>query len=344
LTDGSGGPQRRGSSATGCASEADPPDVPRTTTSAVLIPGVRAPSSPSVRLPALLPADGDTSHCIRPATLSGEDAIPLTSERHGRDAVSRYSVGALALLAALLGLAGAAPSARAAISSPNLILDGSGQSASCSGSGYDETTDPGWTITAGDPNVVCYTNNGGFPGSSTPGAQPGSGYFDGGTRGNGSLTQTANVSAATTAIDAGTATYNLSGWLGGFGKQNDTAALVATFQSATGAALGTSQIGPVTAADRLRRHPGRHPLRPGGPAVHLDRGRHHRRLRAGPLPDRQPAGPGSRAGRPRVDGARLRPRLRRLHGERELLSRQQHRRRWRGHHRQLRRALPEQRL
>ncbi|MEZ0069726.1 hypothetical protein ABIA32_005773 [Streptacidiphilus sp. MAP12-20] len=158
----------------------------------------------------------------------------------------------LALLAALLGLTTSAPAASAA-SSPNLILDGSGQNASCSGSGYDETTAPGWTVTSGAPNVVCYVNNGGFPSASTPGAQSGSGYFTGGTHGSSGLRQTADVSAAATAIDTGTASYNLSGWLGGFGKQNDTVALVATFQSATGAALGSSQIGPVTAADRKSR-------------------------------------------------------------------------------------------
>ncbi|SEM41899.1 alkaline phosphatase family protein [Streptacidiphilus jiangxiensis] len=179
-----------------------------------------------------------------PTTLS---ARSRQRRRHGATAL------VLALLGALLGLAGTAPAAHAATSSPNLILDGSGQNAACSGSGYDETSDPGWTITAGDPNVVCYTNNGGFPGASTPGAQAGNGYFTGGTRGNGTLTQTADVSAAATTIDAGTATYNLSGWLGGFGKQNDTAALVATFRSATGTSLGTTQIGPVTATDRKSR-------------------------------------------------------------------------------------------
>lgn len=154
----------------------------------------------------------------------------------------------MALLAALAGIV-VAPDARAA-TSPNLILDGSGQNASCSGSGYDETTDPGWAITSGDPNVVCYVNNGGFPNASAPGAQPGNGYFTGGTRGNGSLRQTVDVSAAASSIDAGAASYNLSGWLGGYGKQNDTAAVVATFQSSSGTSLGTAQLAAVTASDR----------------------------------------------------------------------------------------------
>ena len=130
--------------------------------------------------------------------------------------------------------------------SGNLLVDGDGSAADCSLSGYEETTDPGWTITAGNPNVVCYSNTGGFPSSSTPGAQPGAGFFTGGTRGNSSMQQTVGVSADASAIDAGTATYDLSGWLGGYGSQNDRADVVATFLNASGASLGTAEIGPVT--------------------------------------------------------------------------------------------------
>ena len=134
--------------------------------------------------------------------------------------------------------------------SGNLIVDGDAEAATCSLSGYEETTAPGWTISSGGPNAVCFNNTGGFPGAATPGAQAGGAYFTGGTRGNSSLTQTADVSADAAAIDAGTATFNLSGWLGGYTSQNDRVALVATFQNAAGGALGTTQIGPVTNSDR----------------------------------------------------------------------------------------------
>ena len=130
--------------------------------------------------------------------------------------------------------------------SGNLLLDGDGSAADCSLSGYEETTDPGWTITEGNPNVVCYNNTGGFPSSSTPGAQAGDGFFTGGTRGNSSMYQTVDVSADAGAIDAGTATYDLSGWLGGYSSQNDRADVVATFLNASGASVGTAEIGPVT--------------------------------------------------------------------------------------------------
>jgi hypothetical protein len=135
-------------------------------------------------------------------------------------------------------------------SSGNLILGGDGQFADCSLSGYEETTNPGWTITAGDPNVVCYANTGGFPSSSVTGAQPGEGFFTGGQRGNASMFQDVSVSADASAIDAGTATYDLSGWLGGYGSQNDRADVVATFLSSSGGSLGTSEIGPVTNSQR----------------------------------------------------------------------------------------------
>jgi hypothetical protein len=135
-------------------------------------------------------------------------------------------------------------------SSGNLIMNGDAESALCSQSGFEETTSPGWTITSGGPNAVCFTNTGGFPDSTAPGAQPGNAYFTGGTRGNSSLSQSVDVSGAAAAIDAGTATYNLSGWLGGFGSQNDNVALAATFLNSSGGSVGTSQIGPVTNTDR----------------------------------------------------------------------------------------------
>lgn len=50
--------------------------------------------------------------------------------------------------------------------------------------------------------------------------------------------------------DAGGFPFVLSGWFGGYASQNDNAQLTATFRSAGGAALGTSAVGPVLAADR----------------------------------------------------------------------------------------------
>ena len=46
------------------------------------------------------------------------------------------------------------------------------------------------------------------------------------------------------------ATFNLSGWLGGYDGQNDNAVLTATFKDASGSILSTATIGPVLATDR----------------------------------------------------------------------------------------------
>jgi len=64
------------------------------------------------------------------------------------------------------------------------------------------------------------------------------------------MTQTVSVSADAAAIDVGTASYNLSGWLGGYSTQDGRADVVATFLYASSASVGSAQIGPVTAADR----------------------------------------------------------------------------------------------
>lgn len=136
--------------------------------------------------------------------------------------------------------------------SGNLIVDPGGEDAAiCSPNGLDGMTVPGWTITSGEPDVVCYGAAGGFPTSSTPGpANRGVGFFAGGATGSSGLRQTADVSSAASAIDAGGVTYNLSGWLGGYASQNDRVGLTATFQDGSGRSLGTGQIGPVTNTDR----------------------------------------------------------------------------------------------
>ncbi len=168
----------------------------------------------------------------------------------GLTAIPAAAAGTAAARATTTAATAMTTAAAATSQLSNQLVDGDGSAASCSQSGYDETTDPGWTITSGDPNLVCYTNDGGFPDSSAPGAQPGNGYFTGGQRGSSSMTQTVNVAADAAAIDAGTATYNLSGWLGGYSSQNDRADVVATFLNSSGGAVGSTQIGPVTAADR----------------------------------------------------------------------------------------------
>ncbi|MFI6604826.1 alkaline phosphatase family protein [Nonomuraea sp. NPDC050536] len=132
----------------------------------------------------------------------------------------------------------------------NLLVNGDAEAGDPSISGYDGVTLPGWQVT-GVPTAVSYSAGQGFPGASTPGpADRGGAFFAGGPVGSSTLTQTVDVSAGAAQIDAGGATYTLSGWLGGYSSEISTATVKITFRNGAGGALGTGQIGPVTAADR----------------------------------------------------------------------------------------------
>ena len=63
-------------------------------------------------------------------------------------------------------------------------------------------------------------------------------------------TQTVDVSSSGAAIDAGQIRVTLAGLLGGWEGQEDSATVQATFLGASGGALGSVTIGPVTASDR----------------------------------------------------------------------------------------------
>ena len=114
----------------------------------------------------------------------------------------------------------------------------------------------GATIT--DNGDYLHSNGGRVPASPAAGTN----YFYGSPSGSASgasntLTQTisqATLNAYTgllDSIDAGTATYNLSAWLGGYYNQNDNARVTITFQTAAGVTVGTPvTIGPVILADR----------------------------------------------------------------------------------------------
>ncbi|HEX8866659.1 MAG TPA: alkaline phosphatase family protein, partial [Lentzea sp.] len=127
---------------------------------------------------------------------------------------------------------------------PNLLVNGDGEVADASTSGYDGVTVPGWRAT-GVPTIVGYSVGKGFP-TSGQGAQ----FFAGGPIGDSALSQTVSVSQAGSQIDAGGVTYTLSGLLGGYSSEISSTTVKITFRNASGTALGTGQIGPVTAADR----------------------------------------------------------------------------------------------
>ncbi len=133
--------------------------------------------------------------------------------------------------------------------SSNLLVDGDGESTT--GAANESTAvvaPPGWT-TNGNLTLVPYSISS-LDGQSGP-ANTGANFFAGGpNNAQSSATQTVNVASQAAAIDTGTLSYDLSGWLGGFSSQNDNATLTVTFENASGSVLGTANIGPVLAADR----------------------------------------------------------------------------------------------
>lgn len=160
------------------------------------------------------------------------------------------ALAALVTAAFVIALGPLAPQATAATSG-NLILNPGAETGECSVDGQEAVTLPGWTITNGTPTIVCYGSPGGYPTSTTPGpTNRGNAFFAGGATGSSTMEQSVDVSSAASAIDAGGVTYSLSGWLGGWSSQNDTAGVQATFLGASGSSLGTAQLPAVTASDR----------------------------------------------------------------------------------------------
>ncbi|NUR29940.1 MAG: hypothetical protein HOV83_29500 [Catenulispora sp.] len=166
----------------------------------------------------------------------------------------RAFIASAAALLVLTGVAAATarPAHASTATSANLLVDaGSEDAAQCSSNGLDGMTMPGWTIVSGEPNAVCYGAAGGYPDANTPGsANRGKQFFTGGATGSSDLSQTVDVSAAATAIDAGGVPFNLSGWLGGYAAQNDRVGMTASFLSASGSTVGTAAVAAVTSTDR----------------------------------------------------------------------------------------------
>jgi hypothetical protein len=161
--------------------------------------------------------------------------------------MTRISLRALKLAALCsAGLLFAAPAR--AYTSANLIVDGGGESATCTGDWYALNTVPGWTVLQGYPDAVCYS----VASFSTP-ASPAAGnaFIADGPWGDSALSQTVNVASAAGAIDGGGVSFELSGWLGGWGSDSGQAVVTAIFLSGRGAPLGTpAQLSGVTAAAR----------------------------------------------------------------------------------------------
>jgi Phosphoesterase family len=136
----------------------------------------------------------------------------------------------------------------AASSSGNLLVGGDGEAGTCTSDWLAVNTVPGWTVTEGNPAVVCYAI--GSFNMPTAGAG-GNAFIADGPYGDSALRQNVDVSSAATAIDDGTVSYDLSGWLGGYGRYNGQAVVTAVFLDANGQPLGQpAQLAGVNAAAR----------------------------------------------------------------------------------------------
>ena len=161
------------------------------------------------------------------------------------------SAGILAVIAATVVLLAVEARPAGAVSSGGNLLQNPGAEAGPGGTDSSGAMPPpGWTVT-GDFTAVQYGAAGGFP-DSTVSASIGGGhnFFAGGNAAVSTATQTVDVSGSASAIDANTETVSLDGDLGGYATQDDSMTVIATFLSASGGALGSLTIGPVTQTDR----------------------------------------------------------------------------------------------
>ena len=102
--------------------------------------------------------------------------------------------GAAASVLAPGGYSGGAPGA-----SGNLLAGGDASAGYCTHDWNAASTIPGWTVTQGSPNVMCY------PARPVPHPRgpAGDGFFSGGPYGDSAMTQTARLPAAAGRIGAG---------------------------------------------------------------------------------------------------------------------------------------------
>jgi hypothetical protein len=108
---------------------------------------------------------------------------------------------------------------------------------------------PGWKQTKNFTETL-YTWSDGDVSPTTPGPkQRGKNYFYGGPD-SAKATGTQMIKITAKGVGSGKVHYALSGWLGGFSTQGDNATVVVTFENSAGKAIGNTQIGPVTEAQR----------------------------------------------------------------------------------------------
>ena len=126
--------------------------------------------------------------------------------------------------------------------SGNLIADGNAGAGYCTRDWNAATTIPGWTVSTGSPNVMCYSAGQ----ISHPAGAAGPGFFSSGPYGDSAMTQTARLARAGRSLS-----YRLSGWLGGWKTEPGYVRVSVTFLGRSGHRAGAPVTLPtVTRSER----------------------------------------------------------------------------------------------
>ncbi len=178
--------------------------------------------------------------------------------RSMRQSAARWGLAAGGAAAAvLLAVTQGAP-AGAATSGPgggtgarwsgNLIADGDAGAGYCTRDWNAATTIPGWVVSTGSPNVMCYSAGQ----ISHPAGPAGPGFFSSGPYGDSAMTQTARLARGRTR--GGPLSYRLSGWLGGWKAEPGYTRVSVDFLGPAGNRVGSPVMLPtVSRADRHSR-------------------------------------------------------------------------------------------
>ncbi|NHZ87858.1 PEP-CTERM sorting domain-containing protein [Massilia sp. CCM 8733] len=162
----------------------------------------------------------------------------------------RFVKAAMALSMAGMFACAAAANAAPAVSGQNLIVNGNAEAGAGSNDGGTVTV-PGWTVSGGLTSVN-YGASGGFPGPADAGPQNrGKNFFAGGVNTPASrAVQVIDLGGYSDAIKGGQSQFDLSGWLGGYATQSDSATLTAVFRDKSGNTLFSKSLAPVSVSDR----------------------------------------------------------------------------------------------
>jgi len=136
----------------------------------------------------------------------------------------------------------------------NLIFNGDAESNSGTNNygtnNYTPNRGIAWWYDVSSLTLGVYGSNTNFPSPSSPGpTNRGNNFFLGGIA-SGIISQTIDLSDLAADIDDPGVDYQLTGWFGGRGSDEDRMTLGVRFLNVTNGLLGTNYVGAVTAADR----------------------------------------------------------------------------------------------